>query len=67
MEHESQIEQFTSDTHSIKHFNPVEIREAVGLTLMSILAFALFNALLRSEARSRALVRELSGNDHTIA
>ena len=46
MEHELQIEPPASAIDTIKHYNPVEIRETVGLVLMSVLAFALFIALL---------------------
>jgi hypothetical protein len=67
MEHELQIKQPAADIDTIKHYNPVEVRETIGLTLMSILAFALLIALLQSEARNRALVRELFRKNHTIA
>ena len=59
MDHEQQIEQLADKVDTIKHYNPVEVRETVGLLLISILTFALFIALLRSEARNRALTREL--------
>jgi hypothetical protein len=59
MDHEQQIEHLAGEVETIKHYNPVEVRETVGLVLMSVLTFALFIALLRSEARNRALMREL--------
>jgi len=59
MDHELQIKNLADKVDTIEHYNPVEVRETVGLLLMSVLALALFIALLQSEARNRALTQEL--------
>ena len=46
----------TELANTIEHYNPVHVQETAGLVFISILAFALLIALLRSQARNRALL-----------
>ena len=51
--------------HEIKHYNPVTItlNGTVGAIVVSVVALALLVALLRSQARYRAVLARLAGEE----
>lgn len=58
MDERAQLAETAVARGGVYHNNPVQVSEAIGLVMMSLLAFSLLIALLRSEARHRALLRE---------
>jgi hypothetical protein len=44
----------------IGHYNPVNVTDTMGIIILGTLTFILLIALLRSNARNRALIAQLS-------
>jgi hypothetical protein len=49
----------TAGTKMSSHYNPVKVIDTVGSAFLGILAIILLVALLRAQARNRALLTEL--------
>ena len=48
---------------AIGNYNPVNVSDTVGVMLLGVIAFVLLIALLRAQARNRALLAQLARPD----